>query len=393
MSADQPRDPDAPRTRTRMARSAGSRKRVDPPPPERIERAEKALAIHPWTPARTPRVQVLFLVANSSRAPVNAEVEERKISERLKEDRRYRFTKVPDVRAEDLFQVMRDTRPAIVHFSGHGHGAAGLAMKNRDGDPTTITARELTLHFQDLAAQGIAIRCVVLNACLAEPQARAIAAYADYVVGTNTVVGDDTAVTFADNFYNALTEGRSVRRAFEAARARCGGDLEGSEKIFRLFYSEPKAPPYPWGRKLTSALGLIVAILVALLVAFVLIPVDDIDDPDATLDAAPIDAALATDAAALDTTPVDQSARAPDAAPPDAAPPDAAPKPTPRTTRPRGKLCARDQRQRLNRHLTAPCACVGRRDATPALRTQLDRDPGDCRAWYTCAYIDPGACP
>ncbi|MCB9551329.1 MAG: CHAT domain-containing protein [Myxococcales bacterium] len=245
---------------TRMARLTDDRRRVEPPAPEEVERAADAVEALPWAPARVGRTRVLFLVANSSRAPVNAEAEERKIRDRIAGGR-FSFEKVPDVRAEDLFAVLRDQRPAMVHFSGHGHGAAGLAMKNRDGLPTSITARELALHFRDLAAQGVAVRCVVLNACLAEEQALAIAPYVDFVVGTTALVGDDVAVTFADNFYLALTEGRAVRQAFEAARARCGGDVAGAEGTFRLFYSEPRPP------KRRAGVAVAVAALVAVVVA------------------------------------------------------------------------------------------------------------------------------
>ena len=410
--------------RTRMARPAGNLKRVEPPAPERVERAADAVAALPWEPARAGRTRVLFLVANSSRAPVNAEVEERKIGERLRGHGRFKLEKVPDVRAEDLFVVLRDQRPAVVHFSGHGHGAAGLAMKNRDGQPTSITARELALHFRDLAAQGIAIRCVVLNACLAEAQALALAPYVDFVVGTTALVGDEVAVTFADNFYLALTEGRAVAQAFEAARARCGGDVEGAEKTFRLFFSEPRAPKRRVGLAVAA-----VAVVAAAAVGGVMVAgggagegggdagvsgegagravgaevgaaghatadgggggeagsgaaAGDVAGSGAVGSSGAAGSGAGDASGAVGTSSADAGVRAAAVG---------AEATTRRVVR-RGRLCARDNADRRNVLLTAECACIGARPATAALKAQLDRDPGDCRAWYTCNRVDPGAC-
>lgn len=447
---------------TRMARRTDDRRRVEPPAPERVERAADAVEALPWAPARVGRTRVLFLVANSSRAPVNAEAEERKIRDRIAGGR-FSFEKVPDVRAEDLFAVLRDQRPAMVHFSGHGHGAAGLAMKNRDGLPTSITARELALHFRDLAAQGVGVRCVVLNACLAEEQALAVAPYVDFVVGTTALVGDEVAVTFADNFYLALAEGRAVRQAFEAARARCGGDVAGAEGTFRLFYSEPRAPRRRAG--VAVAVAALAAVAVAAVVAVSGVggearegdagiagsgraggegagmaaagPVGGevagaVDDGAARggagaaggegaarggASAAGRDGVAGAEGAAAGRTGAGV-ASAEGAAPGGesgaagaqgageggngAAQPAAgtasgqagavAATATPRRVVRRGRLCARDLAERRNVVLAAECECVGLRAASTALQAQLDRDPGDCRARYTCARVDKAAC-
>ncbi|MCB9551328.1 MAG: hypothetical protein H6705_05505 [Myxococcales bacterium] len=65
---------------------------------------------------------------------------------------------------------------------------------------------------------------------------------------------------------------------------------------------------------------------------------------------------------------------------------------TPRRVVRRGRLCARDLAERRNVVLAAECECVGLRPATTALQAQLDRDPGDCRARYTCTRVDKAAC-
>ncbi|MCA9541998.1 MAG: CHAT domain-containing protein [Myxococcales bacterium] len=366
---------------TRMARPAGKRAAaVEPPAPSEVARDPDAPKGSPWQPDKLLQSRVLFLVANSSQAPVNAEAEERVISDVLTAGPcKFHFEKVPDVRVDDLFRVLKDKKPHIVHFSGHGTGDDGLAMKNREGRPTTITARELKLIVQDLAKQGVHLRCVVLNACLAEPQATALAPWVDFVVGTAAVVGDDTAVTFAATFYRALAEGRDPRAAFEAGRARCGGDQAGSERIFRLFYSNP----VPAKRKVWPVL--LAALLVAGIAAAIAFwPKDETpivtDAEVAVVDAAmrPVDAA---------PKPVDAAPKVVDAAP---KPVDAAPPPKVRVA-PRTVACGRDLKEGFTAKLSSSCRCVGARPATASQLSSAKAAMG-CTDLKLCDHLE-GSCP
>ncbi len=56
---------------------------------------------------------------------------------------------------------------------------------------------------------------MVLNACYSHAQATGIAEQIDVVIGTSSKLTDDTAVTFAASFYQALAYGRSIQTAFE----------------------------------------------------------------------------------------------------------------------------------------------------------------------------------
>ena len=59
------------------------------------------------------------------------------------------------------------------------------------------------------------IRCVVLNACYSEKQAKAIAQHIDCVVGMSKAIGDQAAISFASSFYQALGYGRDLQTAFD----------------------------------------------------------------------------------------------------------------------------------------------------------------------------------
>ena len=64
------------------------------------------------------------------------------------------------------------------------------------------------------------LRCVVLNACYSEVQARAIVEHIECVVGMSRAVTDAAAIDFAAAFYLGLGFGRSVQTAFDLGRNR-----------------------------------------------------------------------------------------------------------------------------------------------------------------------------
>jgi len=59
------------------------------------------------------------------------------------------------------------------------------------------------------------VRCVVLNACYSEAQAKGIAESIDCVVRMTRPIGDESAIAFAGIFYQALGYGKTIRGAFE----------------------------------------------------------------------------------------------------------------------------------------------------------------------------------
>ena len=79
-----------------------------------------------------------------------------------------------------------------------------------DGKPKPATAEALSNLFKYFPA----IKCVLLNACYAEVQAKAIVQHVDYVIGMKQAVQDDAAIKFAAAFYEVLGYGRSIDDAF-----------------------------------------------------------------------------------------------------------------------------------------------------------------------------------
>ena len=119
------------------------------------------------------------------------------------------FEQWTSVRAADLHNAVLDLRPQIVHFAGHG-AAEGLCFEDYAGNATLVPAEALATFFSVFANE---VRCVVLNACYSEPQARAIARHIPFVVGMSQEIEDRTAIAFATGFYQAVAAGRSLTDA------------------------------------------------------------------------------------------------------------------------------------------------------------------------------------
>lgn len=119
---------------------------------------------------------------------------------------------VPAARHDDLEQALLERRPTIVHFSGHGFGAGGLAFQGDDEQDAALVGATAIGELFALLKHNV--RIVVLNACYSEEQARAIVNAIDFVVGVTDAIGDRAARIFASSFYRGLTFGQSVAIAF-----------------------------------------------------------------------------------------------------------------------------------------------------------------------------------
>lgn len=162
---------------------------------------------------------ILFAAANPKGiGQLRLDEEAREIEEglrRAKKRDRFRLNQRWALRPADLRRALLDVEPTILHFSGHGSGQDGLVLEDESGAPHFVSSsalEELFSLFQDR------IRCVVLNACYSEEQAKAISKHIPVVIGMSTAIGDKAAIAFALGFYDALGGGRSYQDAFRFGR-------------------------------------------------------------------------------------------------------------------------------------------------------------------------------
>jgi len=139
----------------------------------------------------------------------------------------------------DLLRELRKLKPTVVHFSGHGGQdmtvehrpnqaprryvigelggkQGGLFFQGSDGRAQVVSTAALEETF---GAAGASVKLVVLNACYSEPQAEALLAHIDCVVGMGGSIDDDAARNFAIGFYGGLGERESVIAAYKQGRA------------------------------------------------------------------------------------------------------------------------------------------------------------------------------
>jgi hypothetical protein len=160
---------------------------------------------------------------------------------------RFEFVTRWAVEPMDLLRELRKLRPTVVHFSGHGQhegrmlpstgrardlvlGAAntrqstagGLYFQASDGTARLVSAAAIQ---QTFGAAGASVRLIVLNACYSAPQAEALLAHVDCVVGMSGAIADDAARWFAVGFYGGLGECEPVAAAYQQGCAAIG--LEG----------------------------------------------------------------------------------------------------------------------------------------------------------------------
>jgi CHAT domain len=168
----------------------------------------------------TEKIRILFLSANpwtTSRILVDEEA--REIFERLQEGRyreRFQLFNHAATRPIDLQRLLFFYRPHIVHFSGHGSKKQKLILGGTPGRGKTVDTQGLV---KLLSLYNAHLRLVVLNACFTKVQARLISEVIDYAVGTGNGIGDKAGVAFAGALYRALGFGRSIRDAFDSAKA------------------------------------------------------------------------------------------------------------------------------------------------------------------------------
>lgn len=113
---------------------------------------------------------------------------------------------------DDLRRYLLEHMPTIVHFCGHGAGEEGLCFEDDGGTTHTVNGERLAKLFH-LVNENV--KCVVLNACLSEVQAKAISEHIDFVVGMKDEIGDVVALKFSQGFYEAIWVGQSFEQAFK----------------------------------------------------------------------------------------------------------------------------------------------------------------------------------
>jgi hypothetical protein len=182
-------------------------------------------------PGHVEPVRILYLSANpSEQARLRVDEELREIRDALQRSpgglARFDLQQRTALRERDLSLSMLETRPRIVHFSGHGSAGGGIYIEDDIGRQILISVGGLAELFRLMSAS---VECVIVNACDTRHLAEAIVEHVDHVVGMRQKIGDRAAIRFSTGFYQALGAGEPVDRAFEFGCAQIRFSPIGSE--------------------------------------------------------------------------------------------------------------------------------------------------------------------
>lgn len=167
------------------------------------------------TPSSTDPQTILFLAANpgdTSRLQADQELRDIRAGlERAQKRDLFKLEQRLAVRPLDIQRAILDINPQIVHFSGHSLAEQGLIFEDEIGNTKLVSGEALASLFELFADR---IKCVVLNGCYSEIQAKAIVQHISFVIGMNQDIRYNIAKLFAVSFYDALGAGRDFEFAY-----------------------------------------------------------------------------------------------------------------------------------------------------------------------------------
>lgn len=166
------------------------------------------------------RITVLFMASNPiDEGQLRLGEEAREINEMIrKSDYRDSVSFVTKwaVRTQDFLQSINEERPTVIHFSGHGSDNDEIVFQDPQGRAKLVSKVAIV---QVMMISSDTIRLVFFNTCFSFGQAEAVVEHVDAAIGMNTSIGDDAARIFAAQFYSAIGFGKSLKVAFQQAKA------------------------------------------------------------------------------------------------------------------------------------------------------------------------------
>jgi len=147
-------------------------------------------------------LRILFLASdpsNAARLHLGKELQE--VRNKLSGNQNFEIKDHQAVKPDDVLQTIMSYKPHIVHFSGHGKDTGEICFEDELGKAKSIPPEALASLFS-LVTENV--KCVIVNTCYSEKQARSIAQYVPVVIGTKSEISDNAAIKFSTGFYTSL---------------------------------------------------------------------------------------------------------------------------------------------------------------------------------------------
>ncbi len=207
--------------------------------------------------AHRAKTKILFIAASPQDAPrLELEQEYNNIESELQRTEyrdSFELERRSAVSVVDLQRLLLQSKPDIVHFSGHGSEKGALFFEDRAGFVEELSPNALTNLFAVINRDGNPIRCVILDACYSQIQAKNIGKHVDCIIGMSSVISERAATKFSVSFYRSLGYGKSLGDAFDFGRNQLELESTSEEETPKLhckpdvvaskiFYTGPNAP-------------------------------------------------------------------------------------------------------------------------------------------------------
>ncbi|MEN8906140.1 MAG: hypothetical protein ABF289_09320 [Clostridiales bacterium] len=180
-------------------------------------------------------MKVLFLASNpKDTGRLRIDVEIREIEEKIKLSKyrsKVELIPVMAVRPKDLLQSINEHNPDVLHFSGHGTDDGDIILEDEAGNPRYVR-KEALIQMIKFGCDNL--KMVVLDCCYSKIQADEIVKHIDVVIGMEGEVDAKVGRHFSSQFYSAIGFGKSLKVAFEQAKALVMAELINAEKVLNL---------------------------------------------------------------------------------------------------------------------------------------------------------------
>lgn len=178
--------------------------------------------------------RVVFMAADGT--GLNLKNEEQKISAQLKSQQsKFHYTKVLDLTALKLVQLLLKEKPNILHYAGHS-AIEGIFMYNDEGQQILASTHSLKTIFE-ASKENLDIDCIMLNSCFSVGQATALRGYTKFMIGTTSKIEDLDAIAFSKAFYQNLLLGLEYKESYDTALAILNIDVNHPDRaaIYKWF--------------------------------------------------------------------------------------------------------------------------------------------------------------
>jgi hypothetical protein len=187
---------------------APTKKMIDNSKPHEVPMAEGARRFVPLSEIEG-KIKILFLAATPMKAgQLNSGKESRfkDLFRYFDTEKRFLLKEEHGITSEQFQQFVINEKPHIVHYGGHGE-KEGVVLEDETLDADILS------NILQLSAK---VQCVVLNACNSLAIAQDLAQHIPYVIGTQHVIDDRTAIAFAKGFYLGIVSNITIEEAFQS---------------------------------------------------------------------------------------------------------------------------------------------------------------------------------